>query len=341
MEIKNSELTKIPFVDSNNIGERVLTTLTFFEEGEWQIWLPSPNGLIPIKGEPAEADYFARTREKDMDIYLDFLNFMTQRACWAETMRFVDGIRDDIHNLGASLGKLDLFHRSFGDKSLDVKRFVSTEVEYIFGVCRSLFDLLQEVIATLWQNRIELFDKSIKKKQLKKSFRGMVLKDNKLRTMEEIRTQFHVPAELASFYHRHGPFFQVLRQYRNKVVHSGNDFKPFVTEKGFAVSADFEPFASFDVWNEEHMLPNRLASLRPIVAHVITETFRACEDFTQTIQKIIRFPSEIAPDFKLFIRGFHNHQLLAMKDVLANCSWWEIEHDTTLGGEAAIAPPHQ
>ena len=145
--------------------------------------------------------------------------------------------------------------------------------------------------------------------------------------MDEIQTQFHVPAELASFYHRHGVFFQVLRQYRDKVVHSGNDFKPFVTEKGFAVKADFEPFASFAVWNEDHMLPNRLASLRPIVAHVITETFRACEDFTQTIQKIISFPSEIAPDFKLFIRGFHNHQLLAMKDVLANCSWWEIEEN--------------
>ena len=188
---------------------------------------------------------------------------------------------------------------------------------------RGLFDLLQEVIATLWQ-RIELFDKSIKKRQLPKSFRAMVLNDDRLRTVEAIQAQFHIPGELASLYYRHGPFFQVLRQYRDDVVHSGKDFASiFVTEKGFAVSADVEPFVSFGVWNEEHMLPNRLASLRPIVAHVINETLSTCEDFAQTIQGIIRFPPEIAPRFRLFLRGYHNHQLLAMNDVLKNCKWWE------------------
>jgi len=325
--ITQSELTKIPFIDSKNIGGRVLTTLTFFEEGEWKMWFPSPTGLIRMKGEPSEADYFARMPEKDTDIYLDFLNFMTQRACWADAMQFIDGIRNDIHNLGASLAKLDLFHRSSGDKRIEARRFAATEIEYIFGVCRSLFDLLQKVIATLWQ-RIVLLDKSIKKRQLPESFGRMVLHDEKLMTAEAIRAQFRVPTELAAFYYRHGPFFQVLRQYRDNVVHSGEDFNSiFVTEKGFAVFAGVEPFASFGVWTEEHMLTNRLASLRPIVAHVITKTLSACEDFAQTIQKIIQFPPEIAPGFKLFIRGYHNHQLLAMKEVLTNCLWWEAKQD--------------
>jgi len=323
--IKKSELTKIPFIDSENIGGRVLTTLTFFEEGEWQMWLPLPTGLTRMKAKPAEADYFARKPEKDTDIYFDFLNFMTQRACWVDVMPFIDGIRNDIHNLGASLGKLDLFYHLPADKRSEARRFASTEVEYIFIVCRSIFDLLQKVIATLWQ-RIELLDKNVKKQQLKESFRGMVLCNEQLMNMEIIQTRFHIPAELASFYHRYGPFFKMLRQYRNDFVHSGKDFNSiYVTEKGFAVSAEIEPFASFGVWNEEHMLPNRLASLRPIIAHVITQSHRACEDFTQMIQKIIRFPPEIAPGFRLFLRGFHNHHLLAMEDVLANCSWWETE----------------
>lgn len=144
-------------------------------------------------------------------------------------------------------------------------------------------------------------------------------------TIKEIQTQFKIPIELAAFYHRQGPFFQVLRQYRDKVVHSGNDFNPYVTEKGFAVNANVEPFASFGVWNEEHMLPNRLASLRPVVAHIITKTLRSCEDFSQTIQKIIKFPPDIAPGFKLYIRGHHNDQLISMKEILANCSWWDVE----------------
>jgi len=171
----------------------------------------------------------------------------------------------------------------------------------------------------------------------------MVLKNEQLMTTEQIQTKFYVPVELASFYHLHGPFFQVLRQYRDYIVHSGKDVNLiFVTEKGFAVSANVQPFMSFAVWNEEHMLPNRLASLRPIVAHVITETLRACEDFSQTIQKIIGFPPEIAPGFKLFLRGFHNRQLLEMKGVLANCSWWEVKHgDSPDSGEPATvsSPP--
>jgi len=336
--VKMSELSKIPFIDSKNIGGRVLTTLTFYEEDKWQMWFALPTGLIQMKGEPAEADYFARLPEKDTDIYLDFLNFMTQRACWADVMKAIDGIRSDIHNLGASLGKLELFHHASKDKQREVTRFVSTEIEYIFGVCRSMFDLLQEVIATLWQ-RINLLDETIEKKRLPKLFTCMVTKDKKLITVEAIEAQWRVPAPLASFYHRHGPFFEVLRRYRNDVVHSGRDFKSiFVTERGFAVSADVEPFASFGVWNDEHMLPNRLASLRPVVAHVITETLRACEDFAQSIQRVIQFPPEIAPGFKLFLRGFHNRHLMDMKAVLSNCEWWEAEHDAAQDGESATAP---
>lgn len=323
--ISRAELAKIPFLDSDNIGGRTLTTLTFFEGGKWHMWLPSPTGLVPIIGRPVEADYFGRNPENDTDMCFDFLNFMTQRACWADSMRLIDGIRNDIHNLGASLGKLDLFHRSSGGNRSKVTRFASTEVEYLFGVCRSLFDLLQRVIATLW-NRIPLVDKSIKKKQLPSSFRDLVLNDRQMRTPEEIVSRWRVPVELAYFYQRHGGFFRILRQYRDEIVHSGKDFACiFVTEKGFAVSADVEPFASFGVWNAGHMLPNGLASLRPVVAHVITETFRACDDFAQTIQKIIEFPPEIAPGFRLFVRGYHNQELLAMKDVLANCLWWEAE----------------
>ncbi len=328
--ITQSELVKIPFIDSKNLEGRVLTTLTFFEGGEWQMWFPSPSGLIRIKGEPAEADYFARMPEKDTDIYLDFLNFMTQRACWADAIYFIDGIRNDIHNLGASIEKFDLFyHRSSSDKRrrTEIRRFASTELEYIFGVCRSLFDLLQEVVAALWQKTV-LFDKSIKKRELPKSFGRVVLHGEQLMTVEAIQAKFKVPAKLAAFYYRHGAFFQMLRQYRDNVVHSGKDFNSiFVTEKGFAISANVEPFASFGVWNEEHMLPNRLASLRPVIAYIITKTLAACEDFAQMIQKVIQFPYEIAPGFKLFIRGYHNHQLIAMKDVLTNCSWWETSPD--------------
>lgn len=320
-----AELSKIPFIDSKNIGGRGLSTLTFYDGGQWQMWFPLSSGLTMLKGEPAEADYFAKSPEKDTDIYLDFLNFMTQRACWADVMKTIDGIRCDVHNLGASLGKLDLFYQASRDRRLEVTRFVSTEIEYVFCVCRSLFDLLQEIIAALWK-RVKLLDETVKKKQLPNSFRKMVLKDEKLLSVADIEEQWHVSQALAEFYHRHGPFFELLRNYRDAVVHSGRDLRAiFVTERGFAVSADFQPFASFGVWSDQNMLPNRLASLRPVVAYVITETLRACEDFVQSISREIYFPPEIAPGFKLFLRGFHNRHLIEMKSVLSECRWWDAE----------------
>jgi hypothetical protein len=55
---------------------------------------------------------------------------------------------------------------------------VTTEVEYFFSVCRSVFHLLQEIIARLWAN-IKLNDASIKKKSLKFSFNDMVTFEDK------------------------------------------------------------------------------------------------------------------------------------------------------------------
>jgi hypothetical protein len=334
-KIALSELDKIPFVDAENLGSRVLTSLTFFREGEWQMWIPSPTGLLPIAGQPSEADYFGQEPEGSTDIYLDFLNFMTQRACWPETVRFVSAIRRDIHNLGASLAKLDLFHRSSTDNHVEVARFVSTEVEYIFVVCRGVFDLLQELIARFWQTRVEFPNMATKKKQLKKSFAGMVMKKGRLSALEEIEERFQVPRGLASFYYRNGPFFKMVRDYRDSVVHGGTEFTPFVTPRGFAVFAHLEPFASLGVWNEEHMLPNRLASLRPVVASVISQTLQACEDFSQTIQQVITFPPPVVPDFRLFVRGHYNRQLLWMKDVLADCSWWDTKYTGQEGKDAS------
>jgi hypothetical protein len=322
-EIPISELAKIPFIDVKNLGARVLTTLTFFEDEKWQIWLPTPQGLINISGIPAEADYFARTPVTNTDINQKFLDFIVQRASWADTIHFIYAIRSDIHNLGASLAKLSFFHRAVENAGGRSSRFVSTELEYIFGVCRSIFDLLQEIITKLWQ-RISLHDSSITKRELPQSFAKMALSDNKVMEVAQLQQKWRVPEKLASFYIRHANFFKVLRDYRDAILHCGADFDIiFVTEKGFAVRADTEPFASFGVWNEEHMLKNRLASLRPIIAYVITKTFNACDDFAGIISEIIRWPPEIVPGFKLYVRGFHNTELIILNDVLENCSWWD------------------
>jgi len=336
VHIPRSEFARIPYIDVEAIGGRVLTTLAFHSGSEWEIWHPSPRGLLKLKGEPVEADYFAKEPQKSTDAYFDFLEFMTQRASWPDVIGSVDGVRRDLHNLGASLGKLALFHRhrEVGTGPSGTKRYVTTELEYIFTVCRSIFDLLQKVIRGIWNNdRVKWLDGSKLSRKLPTSFADVVLKKGELIDETDIADRYDLDRRLAHFYHRQGQFFDMLRTYRNRIIHKrvgvGFDWV-FVTDKGFAVSDNTKPFCDFGVWNEAHKLPNRLASLRPAVAHVVLKTLAACEDFADVINRVIKFPKEIVPDFHLYMRGPHIGQLRRLETVIHECAWWDDQSGDTL-----------
>jgi len=322
--INVSELAKIPFLDADNFHGRSIPCLSFYHDHEWHLWIPTPAGALrKMKGEPAESDYFAESPERETDMYFDFLSFIAKRACWPRLASPINAITDDVLNLGASLAKLSLFHQASKDRELNLSRFVSTEIEYIFGVCRSLFDLLQEVISDLWET-VTLHDKAAPKKKLHRAFTPMVMKKNQLWSKEEISSHHAIPDVLAHFYHQSAPFYQMLKTFRDDITHHGKHVDyVFVTERGFAVPRGTQPFASFGVWDEEHLLPNDLASLRPAIAYVITETLATCERFSQVIQTTIQFPPDIAPGFDLFVRGYHNEELLRMKAILEHCQWWD------------------
>jgi hypothetical protein len=278
-----------------------------------------------LKGEPAEADYFGRSAERNTDVYYEFLNFVIQHAYWPKVAFLIDAIQDDIHNLGASLEKFHLFYEASKQKNANVKRFVSTEIEYLFGACRSFFDLLQEVIANLWDT-VTLSDKNIKKRHLPESFRQMIIKGGKVLSTEAIQDIYKIPKSLAEFYTRTTPFFNILCNYRDRIIHQGKKSEMvFVTPKGFAVPNYIEPFASFGVWNEDHLQPNNLASLRPVLAHIVLETLKCCEDFAHTVQQIIQFPPEIVPGFRLFLRGYHNKELLRLNEIRDKVLWWDTQ----------------
>ena len=318
------ELKKIPYLNHDNMYGRMVPQVSFLDKGKWRFWFFGHNQIMEARegAIPVEADYFSLEPESKTDLFLDFLNFMTQRAYWPETGDYLNGIRSDIHNLAASLAKLEHFYTTSMEVP-GIRRWATTEIEYIFFVCRSLFDLLQKTIATMW-NRVEFKDKNTKKHQLPHSFSTMSLFDRKLLTAEEIVERHNIPLALAQFYYRQGPFFQMLKRYRDDLIHYGKDVKwLFATKRGFAIQDDAVPFRDFGIWNDEHKQPNGLASARPIIAHVIDQTLHACEDFSGTIQQIIMFPPEIVPGYNLYIRGFHTCYLLDIERIQSNCLWWD------------------
>lgn len=325
--LKKEEAEKLPHLRTDQLQGRCLLLLPLWNGEEWKMWV-APNGtIIPIKmNDAVHSDYLAEEAARSDDIFLPFIDFMMQRACWPDVEHWFRAIRDDLHNLGTALAKIDFFFAHRGEIE-GVTRFVATEIEYIFTVCRSVFDLLQEAIKRLWWNHTRFVDEDHQaaKRQLKKRFSQMVLKGDKPQTVEEIQERFGLFPELAEFYSGAAPFFLQLRAYRDGVIHGGATHEViYNTERGFAVPNDLEPFASWGIWeNSEPYNKNGLASLRPALAHLIYQTFRTCNAFTEAMERTIRFPPEIAPGLRLYIRGQHNAALLKAGEVLDSGEhWW-------------------
>ena len=236
--MKLEDLQKVSYIKLiklNSLGDRVIPLQPCFHpETGWEQWLSTETGLIPI--EIVDVDdgcYFSKQPAKEYDLCVNFISLIMKRAYFNDLVHFENGIVEDINNLATSVCKINLFHDLWvKDKNLITERFVKTELEYIFKVCRSLFDLLQEVISKIWA-RFQYIDPKLQTKQLKKTFSKMVLCNNKLSSSTEIKDRFLLPDQLADFYARNGIFFNWLRSYRDKISHSGENIKYlYITDEG-------------------------------------------------------------------------------------------------------------
>lgn len=307
-----------------DINNRIVPVLSALDvEGKWHVWLDQGNDFLEIKPiKPVESLYFAQKIDSEKDVFFEFLNYLYQRGTREDTYPILKDITNDMYNLSACLQKLELFHRLEKEQEMDVRRFVTTEIEYVFGVCRSLFDLFQLVAKKYWDG-IVLFNTNHRKRELKDSFGDMVLKGGVARSSKELQDKFGLPSQWADFYVREADFFKKIRKYRDDIHHRGlTTDMIFHTPKGFAIQATYESFAGFNVWKSETFFPNNLAPIKPIIAFVIKETFSAMNRYIQMLAKIIKFPEEIAPGYFLFMRGYHIHKLVELEYCIENNPWY-------------------
>lgn len=309
-KFQSSELSIIPHFDLTNIEGRYIPSLIFFTKGEWEFWVPTPDGkFIKSKAWPAESTYFGDSKENEFDITFHFLDFLSQRANYLDQAYALQCIEDDIFNLSSSLRKFQIF-RDLKDDVPGRSRLVATELEYLFSVCRSMFDLLQEIIAKMW-SRIVLLD-GTKNRQMKSKFSDMVFESGNIRAIENYTEHFGLPPSLAEFYHRQAKFFIAIRSLRDAIIHRGRGIRLiFDIDNEFAVDIYANPFSDIYTWSSGEIIQNNLGKLMPMVNSVIRNTINACDDFTQTIEKVIGFPNRIAPGHQLIFRGYYNKELLS------------------------------
>lgn len=301
-------ITDIPFLAKTNLQGRFIASLMFYDGVDWHTWLQTeqPDLFIKIRAWPAELFYFSKEPENQNDLYSAFFDFVGQIANISSVKRPFGAIQDDILNLSASLAKFPALHST---KSPGATRLAATEVEYVLFICRSLFDLLQEVIKDLWDS-IKLRDTSVKKKQLKKSFADMALHADTLQTARQVADKFAIPMPLAECYARNAPMFLKIRKFRDDLVHRGHRVQTiFNGDDGFLITKDLGSFRDIAIWRDHEIITNGLAPLGPVLNLIIHGTIAACEDFAVTLATTFKWQEPTVPGMHLYMRGYHNEAL--------------------------------
>lgn len=322
-------LRQVPYLNVDAIEDRTVNLMPFWDGGKWHDWAPIEGGIIPIPIVDAyEVDYVALEPAKDTDIVIPFVEIMWQRASWPHVCRFISAIAADFHNLGTAIEKLDHFFRLRAEIGLRVTAFVKTELEYVFVLSRSVFDLLQETIATIWETKIQLQDPLAEAKRKRQkpphTFSKMVLRGEEIRERGELVEQYAIPPALAAAYEEVAPFFRDTRRFRDAIVHGGKEqAQIYSTDKGFCVPKDFRELYGIQLQGPDHFHNDNMVSLLPLIAHVVVGTIGACNTLVWAFSRQIQLPEEIAPGYRVFIRGPYNEALTWMQSVHDRASpWW-------------------
>lgn len=342
--VKREELESTPFTDK--LYNRVIPQALFYDpnydeeklpdhmEGEdWFLLMPDSTGDLQwVIAESSESGYFgSESANEETDLQVPFLNLYYQHLSWPDILGILPDLVEDVRNMSASLSKIGLYQSLSMSNAASVERFVVTELEYLFTVCRSMYDLLQFIIKNTW-DRIRI-DNGREKSTLKSAFSDMVLHASEPQSAESLVDKYGLTNELAQFYEDSADRFLRIREFRDEIAHNGETVDTiFVKEKGFAVDVTSIPYCRFDVWSGEIVDDNNLAPIWPFISTVVGETVETLNLFIAALLRDpVRVPPEIAPGYKHYIRGNHIQNLKCLDSLTETDIWGEqfVEQVTT------------
>lgn len=328
MEVDIADLKVVEYLELSTLAGRHPVLQPLWTGDKWRLWIPGPEGFIEMNPVQAyQSDYLAKQPAGPNDLCIPFVDLMWQRASWPKICPLIASISADFHNFGSSVEKLTFF---YGHRKhvRGATAFVKTELEYIFILSRSIFDLVHEAISHIWKSQVTLHDPVAEARrrgaQLPDSFRGMVQKGGALRTDQDLISTYGLPEGLAQAYCDSAPFFMQIRKFRDQIVHLGKDpAHLFDTEKGFCLPKTAYGFGELDFWKPEHSYNENVVSLLPLLAYVVLGTIETCNRIVSALAGQIVLPPELAPGYHVFIRAPHNEALLWLLHISqGGLAWW-------------------
>jgi hypothetical protein len=314
-----TELAKLPYVQRVPKDGRVVPLLTFFDGADWYLWIPVKDDELGrmAGGEVISGSYCAAsTADPTRDFEFPLGTLINMRASFGPAMSEFAKLESDIHRCAAVLEKYHMFFREPGGHRNDMSLLVVSELEYLLVLLRSLYDVLQCVVAAI-SGLLRYSDGSRVSRSLTLSFASVALRGDDIRTSDQIHSEFGIPLPLAHWYEQQAPFFRALRGLRDDIAHRGGDPSTvFCLPRGFAVAPTQAPWSRFDFWPEAERSPEGLGSLRKFFASFILSAIDACNEFGRVLAASVVLPPAISDDVRFIIRspfGRHLVNLPAMR----------------------------
>jgi hypothetical protein len=284
------------------------------------IWIKDKILLSP-GGFPASSLYIAKGINDDkQDLYIPIIDFVYKFISYPKINYHIAGLENNIIDLFIIISKIDSY--IYGNqRHLLISDFVKTDMEYLFIVCKRMYDILQHIIMILWES-IKTFDGQ-EKVNLPERFRNIVINNNKRRSIDEIVSYYHLPKDIAQFYINQIDFYERLKKIRDDIVHREKTFDTFfILDDGIGISNSDKLFDVFEILNTNDHKQNGIYSIRPLINYVITTTLKSCCDFCNCIAQIIILPKPIIIDFNVYLRTPSIENYTKMYNELQKTSWW-------------------
>lgn len=310
----------LPYLDLQALGGRPVPVHSYFDGDDWHLWVRAsePGLLQPLQtAGVVEGEYLAAVPVAPSDLHSLFFEFFDKRTALPNAQPFLTALRNDLFNIAASLAKLQLIADAKRERAW---RLALTEVEYLVIVCRSVFDLIQEVVHRFWK-AIRLVGGKVKE-DIPQTFAKVVLHGGTPRTAHEIRDYFGLSDALSHWYEVHTAFFICLRQSRDFIIHSPRaDDIIFETDSGFQVSSRDGMFSQCVRWHSAALGPNALGPLNFALSEWVTSTLKAIETLPTAIAAQITPLPDYAPATRLYLRSPDLGAFLSVKRIVTDDPW--------------------
>gem|GEM_PF-5684144 len=316
MAITFEQLSKLEYfnIKKEDLIYRFIPPLIIYDN-EWKAYIDTENGLFSLKIiDIADGFYISKNLVKEKDIELNFFNFILKRNNFKENLEPLNHIYDDMYNLLASIEKIVFFSELYNSKEhLKLCKYASVELESIFQNSRAIFDNFQKIQNNLMKNTVSANKDNFFSIDTICFIRNF--------TINNYIEKYKIPELLAEFYVDFQEFFFFILDMRNNIFHSRKSFRLLLGEEGFSIPLNKYNLKELHFWNEKNTLKNDLGSLKSLVGYIILNTINALEEYSKTINLIIKLPNDILPSHNIYIRNDFNKILKILHTYADEKAW--------------------